>query len=112
MGLTEFRRLKQLEEENSKLKRRMANLTMDETTLQDALRKSGEARPAPRGHPPLTQLPENSNPKRGIFRGAGQGCDAGGRSNLRQTLLSKAGPGEAQVNQYERFLVTALCTQI
>ena len=36
---SEMRRLKQLEEENSKLKRLVADLTLDKTMLQDALRK-------------------------------------------------------------------------
>lgn len=39
MGVSEIRRLKQLEEENTKLKRLVADLTPDETMLQDALRK-------------------------------------------------------------------------
>jgi putative transposase len=39
MGVSEIRRLKQLEEENSKLKRLVADLTPDKTMLQDALRK-------------------------------------------------------------------------
>jgi len=39
MGVSEIRRLKQLEDENSKLKRLVADLTRDKTMLQDALRK-------------------------------------------------------------------------
>lgn len=39
MGVAEIRRLKQLEEENAKLKRLVADLTLDKTMLQDALRK-------------------------------------------------------------------------
>ena len=39
MGIAEIRRLKQLEEENSKLKRLVADLTLDKTMLQDVLRK-------------------------------------------------------------------------
>ena len=49
MGVSEIRHLKQLEEENAKLKRLVADLSLDKTMLQDALQKSGEARPAPRG---------------------------------------------------------------
>lgn len=45
--------LKQLEEENAKLKRLVVDLTLDKMKLQDALRKSDEARPVPRGRPPL-----------------------------------------------------------
>lgn len=39
MGVSEIRRLKQLEDENAKLKRLVADLTLDKTMLQDALRK-------------------------------------------------------------------------
>jgi putative transposase len=39
MGTVEIRRLKQLEEENAKLKRRVAALSLDKTMLQDVLRK-------------------------------------------------------------------------
>jgi putative transposase len=39
MGTVEMRRLKQLEEENAKLKRLVADLSLDKTMLQDVLRK-------------------------------------------------------------------------
>jgi len=39
MGVVEILRLKQLEEENAKLKRLMADLTLDKTMLQDVLRR-------------------------------------------------------------------------
>jgi putative transposase len=39
MGTAEIRRLKQLEEENVKLKRLVADLTLDKTMLQDVLRR-------------------------------------------------------------------------
>ena len=39
MGVVEIRRLKQLEEENTKLKRLVADLTLDKTMLQDVLRR-------------------------------------------------------------------------
>jgi len=39
LGLAELRRLKQLEEENRKLKQVVADLTLDKTMLQDVLRK-------------------------------------------------------------------------
>jgi putative transposase len=39
MGISEIRRLKQLEDENTKLKRLVADLTLDKTMLWDALRK-------------------------------------------------------------------------
>jgi putative transposase len=39
MGVVAIRRLKQLEEENAKLKRLVADLSLDKTMLQDVLRK-------------------------------------------------------------------------
>jgi putative transposase len=39
MGTVEIRRLKQLEEENAKLKRLVADLSLDKTMLQDVLRR-------------------------------------------------------------------------
>jgi len=39
IGVAEIRRLKQLEEENARLKRFVADLTLDKTMLQDVLRK-------------------------------------------------------------------------
>ena len=38
-GAVEIRRLKQLKEENTKLKRLVADLSLDKTMLQDVLRK-------------------------------------------------------------------------
>lgn len=49
MGVAEVRRLKQLEDENSKLKRLLADLSLDKAILQDVLReKESDSRPAPR----------------------------------------------------------------
>jgi len=39
MGVAEILRLKQLEDENAKLKRLVADLTLDKTMLLDVLRK-------------------------------------------------------------------------
>lgn len=39
MGVAELRRLKQLEDENSKLKRLVADLTLDKHMLQEVIRK-------------------------------------------------------------------------
>jgi len=39
MGTLEIQRMKQLEEENAKLKRWVADLSLDKTMLQDVLRK-------------------------------------------------------------------------
>jgi putative transposase len=40
LGIAELRRLKQLEEENRKLKQLVADLSLDKTILQEALRKN------------------------------------------------------------------------
>jgi hypothetical protein len=45
MGVSEIRRLKQLEEENSKLKRLVADLALDKTMLQNALLKKKVVKP-------------------------------------------------------------------
>jgi putative transposase len=39
MGVTEIRRLKQLEDENTRLKKLVADLTLDKTMLQDVLKR-------------------------------------------------------------------------
>ena len=39
LGVTELRRLRQLEDENSRLKRLVADLTLDKHMLSEALRK-------------------------------------------------------------------------
>ncbi len=39
MGVAEIRRLKQLEEENAKLKRLVADLALDKAMLQEVLRR-------------------------------------------------------------------------
>ncbi len=39
MGVVELRRLRQLEEENRKLKQLVADLSLDEVMLQDVIRK-------------------------------------------------------------------------
>ena len=41
MGVGEIRRLKQLEEENKKLKQMVADLSLDKQMLQDVLSKKG-----------------------------------------------------------------------
>lgn len=40
MGVPEIRRLKQLEEENKRLKQLVADLTLDKTMLQDVVRRT------------------------------------------------------------------------
>ena len=42
LGVSELRRLKKLEEENSQLKKLVANLSLDKQILQDVLKKSFE----------------------------------------------------------------------
>src|SRR5210317_2123761 len=46
LGVAEVRRLKQLEEENKKLKQLVADLSLDKEMLQDVLKKSSEANAA------------------------------------------------------------------
>lgn len=43
MGVTELRRLRQLEEENQCLKRLVADLSLDKEMLQEVIKKSSEA---------------------------------------------------------------------
>lgn len=43
LGVAELRRLRQLEEENRKLKQLVADLSLDKTMLQDVLKKSFKA---------------------------------------------------------------------
>jgi putative transposase len=43
LGVSEIRRLKQLEDENARLKQSVADLTLDKQMLQDVLGKSSEA---------------------------------------------------------------------
>lgn len=49
MGISELRELKQLEEESRKLKQLVAELSLDKTILQEALRKNGSPRSVPDG---------------------------------------------------------------
>jgi putative transposase len=49
MGVVEIRRLKQLEEENAKLKRLVADLSLDKSMLQDVLRKNVWSAPSVQG---------------------------------------------------------------
>ena len=49
LGVTELRKLRMLEEENARLKRVVADLTLDRHILQEVLRKKFEAGPPPRG---------------------------------------------------------------
>jgi putative transposase len=39
MGVAEIRRLKQIEDENARLKKLVADLTLDKTMLQDVLKR-------------------------------------------------------------------------
>ena len=47
LGVTELRKLRMLEEENARLKRVVADLTLDRHILQEVLRKKFEAGPSP-----------------------------------------------------------------
>jgi putative transposase len=46
LGVTELRRLRQLEDENARLKHLVADLTLDRHILQEVIKKSFEADPA------------------------------------------------------------------
>ena len=48
LGVTELRKMRMLEEENARLKRVVADLTLDRHILQEVLRKKFEAGPPPR----------------------------------------------------------------
>ena len=48
LGVSELRRLRQIEEENTRLKRLVADLSLDKHMLSEALRKKSDARTAPR----------------------------------------------------------------
>jgi putative transposase len=45
LGVSELRKLRQLEEENQQLKKLVADLSLDKQMLQDVLKKSFKARP-------------------------------------------------------------------
>ena len=45
LGVSELRRLKNLEEENSQLKKLLADLSLDKQILQDVLKKSSKTLP-------------------------------------------------------------------
>jgi putative transposase len=47
MGVVEIRRMKQLEEENARLKRLVADLALDKTMLQDVHRRNVWSAPPP-----------------------------------------------------------------
>jgi putative transposase len=54
LGLSELRELRQLREENTKMKRLVADLSLDRHMLQESVRKKleglGADRPSPAGH--------------------------------------------------------------
>src|SRR3979490_372419 len=54
LGPDELRRLRQLEEENSRLKQIVADLTLDKQMLQDVLKKSFKEQTAPAAGRKLT----------------------------------------------------------
>lgn len=51
LGLTDLCELRQLRDENSKLKRLVADLTLDRHVLQEIVKKSSERRAAPGARP-------------------------------------------------------------
>ena len=57
MDVTEAKRLKQLEGENAKLKRLLADAMLDNSALKDLLSKNGDARSGARGCRPSQSSP-------------------------------------------------------
>lgn len=55
LGVSELRRLRQLEEENSRLKRLVADLSPDKYKRSEVLRKKSKARAAPGTRPVVTR---------------------------------------------------------
>ena len=55
LGVSELRRLRQVEEENSRLKRLVADLSLDKHMLSEALRKKSAARPSPGTSPVVSR---------------------------------------------------------
>jgi putative transposase len=53
LGVSELRRMRQLEEENARLKRVVADLTLDKHMLTEALRKKSDADASPGARPRL-----------------------------------------------------------
>ena len=68
LSVSELRRLRQLEEENSRLKRLVANLSLDKHMPSEALRKKSKARP------PLGSGPVVSRDVSGQLRAALSPC--------------------------------------
>ncbi len=64
MGVAELRRLRQLEEENYRQKRLVADFSLDKEILQDVIRKSSEAGAETRGG----RMPAGGAPHRGSQR--------------------------------------------
>jgi putative transposase len=66
LGVSELRRLRQLEEENARLKRIVADLSLDKEMLQDVLKKSFETSPfkgaGSRPNGPISSFFEQSLP--------------------------------------------------
>lgn len=83
LGVPELRRLRQLEEENFKLKQIIADLSLDKQMLQDVLKKSFEASPIERAGPkPDGRLP-----------GIGPQGLPGGTAEKVSLVLSDQSPG-------------------
>ena len=73
LGTTELRRLRQLEEENSQLKKLVADLSLDKHMLQEVLKKSYKASTTPCSRPMVN---------RGISHLDSQGYGGGGAGPL------------------------------
>ena len=83
MGVAELRRVRQLEDENRRLKQVVADLTLDKQMLQEVLQKRSEARPPAR---------DRARPVRGVSRERAAGLWTG-RLPPGDVLLPRQAPG-------------------
>lgn len=87
LGVGELRRVKQLEDENRKLKQLVADLSLDKHILQDVLQKSSDAWAAARDRRARPGVPRRQR--------AAQLSGARRRSLIGAVRLAQAGPGAA-----------------
>ncbi len=90
LGVAELRKLRQLEDENARLKRVVADLTLDRHILQEVIKKRSEAGPTPRDcHVDPRTLPGESP------AGLPAGGAAAGNLVLPQPSEGPIGPADA-----------------
>lgn len=90
LGTPEIRELRQLREENRKLKQLVADLSLDKTILQDSLRKNGE----PRGLIPAQRRTWVRWVQEAYGVSERTACDAGGVARSSVRYASVAAPQE------------------